>query len=180
MTTIHLQSKIVASREDPEGLPYVMHAGQPFDVVDYCEARSLNVYDVDQISLRDVLLMGLRANWPLLLTVGHTIAEPVTPSKTPTTSYLAAQKIAECERAIAALEQDVAREMRLTTLAAEMGVSVADLCMLAQSVANSIKQDNASGSYLTADSATQEAIALAYADHACKKLAAFVAAVRAI
>ena len=64
---------------------------------------------------------------------------------------------------------------RIATLAAELGVSAADLRCLAQSAANSIEQDKAAAAFISADAETQAQIALAYGEHAVKKFQSFVA-----
>ena len=58
-------------------------------------------------------------------------------------------------------------------LAVSMGVSVADVMMLAQSAANSMKKDKADKAFFAADSSLQTELAMVYAEHAVKKFTKF-------
>ncbi len=58
-------------------------------------------------------------------------------------------------------------------LAASMGVHPADVLMFAQSVANSISQDNMVDSFIDSDESTRTELSLAYAQHATKKFQSF-------
>lgn len=58
-------------------------------------------------------------------------------------------------------------------LAASMGVHPADVLMFAQSVANSLKQDNMIDVFIGADENTRTELSLAYTQHATKKFQSF-------
>ena len=64
-------------------------------------------------------------------------------------------------------------QQMIEDLAAQMGVSAADVRCLAQSVANSIEQDKAAGAYVAMDEEMQAEFALAYVPHAVRKFEQF-------
>ncbi len=60
--------------------------------------------------------------------------------------------------------------MTAKQLASSMGVSEADVMCLANSVANSLEQDDAANAFLALDESTRTKLAVAYVPHAVRKI----------